>query len=254
MHCQAIDTVEERCSEVPNRGKYLVGTAWAASPHVPFTAWSSSPRLHIRFILVIDTYSPLLSIISITILAIMSGRYSQVPTDFVDDLESGRFEDSETLEKETLLPGTLEREDYDVPPPGSPPASQLHLDIGNTNGVAPGEPERPSAPRWSIFQRMFGAMVPSRYTRVPAEASAPLVGGGALNDGVFANMAARPQKNVAVRTDDGNVHMVPEDAQDALPPVSRLPSIEGMGGAECSYFSRTPLPNSTGCLSMELLS
>ena len=67
----------------------------------------------------------------------------------------------------------------------------------------------------------MGSLLPTHYVRVPEEASrnGPL-GGGIENDGVFANVMAKPQPAKVVRTDDGSVHVVPETTQKESPPVS----------------------------------
>ncbi|KAL0565679.1 hypothetical protein V5O48_016339 [Marasmius crinis-equi] len=45
-----------------------------------------------------------------------------------------------------------------------------------------------------------------------------LMGGGSENDGVFANVTAKPQPAQVVRTSDGNIHLVPEETQKEAPP------------------------------------
>jgi hypothetical protein len=45
------------------------------------------------------------------------------------------------------------------------------------------------------------------------------VGGGVENDGVFANVMAKPGRARAVRTENGDVHMVPEDSSLDVPPT-----------------------------------
>lgn len=139
------------------------------------------------------------------------------------------FSESPTRHERTrsnVIPGAydFEREyEYDYPPPGSPPrpsASALPNDIGNSNGVLPSSPVRPSVPRPSFFRRIAGAVLPTHYVRVPTEAgSSRAVGGGTENDGVFANVMAKPQAPRVVRTDDGDVHTVPEEVQKEVPPV-----------------------------------
>ncbi|KAI0090310.1 hypothetical protein BDY19DRAFT_887714 [Irpex rosettiformis] len=118
----------------------------------------------------------------------------------------------------------FEREyDYDFPPPGSPPDPSIARpnDIGNTNGVLPGTPVRPEphTSRPSIFRRLVGALLPQHYQRVPSEPGAQhLVGGGEQNDGVFANVAAKPARQVEVRGENGDIYMVPEETQANAPP------------------------------------
>lgn len=129
----------------------------------------------------------------------------------------------------SAIPGAydFEREyEYDYPPPGSPPrpsASALPNDIGNSNGILPSSPIRPSIPRPSFFRRVAGAVLPTHYVRVPTEVgSSRVVGGGTENDGVFANVMAKPQAPRVVQTGDGDVHIMPEEIQKEAPPVSYL--------------------------------
>ncbi|KAJ7202498.1 hypothetical protein B0H12DRAFT_515399, partial [Mycena haematopus] len=127
------------------------------------------------------------------------------------------------------VPGAYDFErEYDYPPPGTPPRSAFPSafafpnDIGNSNGRLPTEPVVPPVPRSSFFRRAVGAILPTHYTRLPgSDPSAVPVGvhgGGIENDGVFANVMAKPQRARTVRTDDGEVHMVPEDNQKEPPP------------------------------------
>ena len=116
----------------------------------------------------------------------------------------------------------FERE-YDFPPPGSPPSpstSALPNDYGNSNGHLPTSPVIRSEPQ-SIFRRTFGAMLPqSYYQRVPSDGRPR--GGGTDNDGVFANVTAKPALPVSVQTDNGDVYIAPEDTQQEAPPVRSL--------------------------------
>jgi Protein of unknown function (DUF2370) len=138
------------------------------------------------------------------------------------------------------IPGSYDFErEYDFPPPGSPPgpsSTALPNDYGNSNGLMPTSPvrnpQRAAGP--SFFRRAVGVMLPSHYVRVPTEAqSLRTVGGGIENDGVFANVMAKPQRSQVVRTEDGEVYVVPEDSnQKDIPPVS-------------SYLSHKPPPHQT---------
>lgn len=101
------------------------------------------------------------------------------------------------------IPGTydFEREDYDIPPPGSPTRA-MENDYGNSNGHIPSfttdvDTARSSASGW--FSRAASAVLPSHYVerfgRSPQPSpSAALIGGGSRNDGVFANMMAKPER------------------------------------------------------------
>ncbi len=131
----------------------------------------------------------------------------------------------------------FEREyEYDYPPPGSPPrpsATALPNDIGNSNGVMPSSPVRPSVPRSSFFRRIAGAVLPTHYVRVPTEAGGSrAVGGGTDNDGVFANVMAKPQAPRVVRTNDGDTHVAPEEVQKEAPPVIKSHSCFIFGNTE----------------------
>lgn len=116
----------------------------------------------------------------------------------------------------------FERE-YDFPPPGSPPSPStfaLPNDFGNSNGYLPTSPVIRSSPQ-SIFRKTFSAILPqSYYQRVPSEARPR--GGGTDNDGVFANVTAKPAPLVPVRTDDGDIYIAPEETQQEAPPVRTL--------------------------------
>ncbi|KAF8968171.1 hypothetical protein BDZ97DRAFT_1655517 [Flammula alnicola] len=124
----------------------------------------------------------------------------------------------------SAIPGVYDFErEYDFPPPGSPPppsSRALPNDYGNSNGLLPTSPVAIPKPRRSFFSRVAGAILPTHYQRVPTEH--PLThptGGGIENDGVFANVTAKPQAARVVRTEDGDVHMVPEDNQKESPPT-----------------------------------
>ncbi|KAJ8072697.1 hypothetical protein AAF712_008218 [Marasmius tenuissimus] len=120
--------------------------------------------------------------------------------------------------------------DYDVPPPGSPPGPSefaLPNDFGNSNGVLPSSPVRATHPtprqsRPSFFRRVVGAVLPTHYARIPtedaSEVRARVVGGGTQNDGVFANVTAKPQPAQVIHTAEGDVRLVPEETQKEAPP------------------------------------
>ncbi|KAI0368702.1 hypothetical protein BV20DRAFT_969096 [Pilatotrama ljubarskyi] len=112
--------------------------------------------------------------------------------------------------------------DYARPPPGSPPgpsARALPNDFGNTNGQLPTSPVQPPRPRTAFWRRAVGALLPQHYVRVPSEAPGQrVVGGGTENDGVFANVSAKPSKPIRITDLDGNVHLVPEEIQKETPP------------------------------------
>lgn len=141
--------------------------------------------------------------------------------------------------------------DYDFPPPGSPPgpsATARPNDYGNSNGLVPSLPltSRPwpssQTSRPSFLRRAIGALWPrSQYARVPMDAEASTEasaqsrstprGGGIENDGVFANVMAKPGRAVEVRDENGEMYMVPEETQREMPPVSLkiLPTFSSSG-------------------------
>ncbi|KAF9223832.1 hypothetical protein BS17DRAFT_655927, partial [Gyrodon lividus] len=134
---------------------------------------------------------------------------------------------AEALKIGTASPGAYDFErdyDYDRPPPGSPPrpsAAALPNDFGNSNGLLPSSPVGTTILRPSFFRRAASAILPSHYTRPPTSGGVShsgVIGGGMQNDGVFGNVMAKPSRHVQVRTDDGNVYMVPEEVQSAAPP------------------------------------
>ncbi|GJJ08226.1 hypothetical protein Clacol_002435 [Clathrus columnatus] len=127
------------------------------------------------------------------------------------------------------LPGTYDFEadpfDYAVPPPGSPPGPTSYAlpnQYGNSNGIIPTNPAIPSYSGGSssnFFRRTVGALLPSYYQRVPTSEghSVPSRGAGINNDGVFANITAKPSIGRVVQ-DGESIHVVPEDAQKEAPP------------------------------------
>jgi hypothetical protein len=172
----------------------------------------------------------------------MSARYAALPTQSARDAdrELDAAFDSDDDEDTPLnpqsqshpqsprhpqpVPGAYDFErEYDCPPPGSPPppsALALPNNIGNSNGMLPTDTVAPSAPRSSFFRRAVGALLPTHYTRVPgSDPRAGVHGGGIENDGVFANVMAKPQPARTAVTADGEIYMVPEDNQKEPPPV-----------------------------------
>ncbi|KAI0042872.1 hypothetical protein FA95DRAFT_512114 [Auriscalpium vulgare] len=113
----------------------------------------------------------------------------------------------------------FEREyDYARPPPGSPPgpsSSARPNDYGNSNGFIPTSPV--AAPKPSFFRRAVGVVWPSYYHRVPTGSAGPR-GGGIDNDGVFANVMAKPARARTIHGENGEIYMVPEETQAEAPP------------------------------------
>lgn len=103
------------------------------------------------------------------------------------------------------IPGAydFERVDYDVPPPGSPTRAMVN-NYGNSNGFLPSfdtdvdfADHRRGGPR-SWLSRTAANILPSHYVRRfgfggPSTPAAH-VGGGSMNDGVFYNLAAKPER------------------------------------------------------------
>ena len=115
---------------------------------------------------------------------------------------------------------------YDRPPPGSPPRPSsvaLPNSYGNSNGYTPTSPVARAVSRPSVLRRTIGALLPSRYQPLQAPAEAPGRGGGTQNDGVFANVVAKPSAPVMIQSEDGNVYMAPEVVQAEAPPVRPVP-------------------------------
>ena len=75
--------------------------------------------------------------------------------------------------------------------------------------------------RPSFFRRTVGALLPQYYSRVPtSDAEARRIrGSGVENDGVFANVLAKPTSNPTTTDENGDVHVMPEDSQKDAPPV-----------------------------------
>lgn len=122
--------------------------------------------------------------------------------------------------------GSVYNFDYDFPPPGSPPsptARALPNNIfQNSNGYIPDDPVIPRFPRQNWFSRTLGQIWP-RQTAGNVNAPRHVVGNGLNNDGVFANVVAKPKIPVQTsnRAEEGtsNVHIVPEFEDKDAPPV-----------------------------------
>lgn len=101
----------------------------------------------------------------------------------------------------------FEAVDYDHPPPGSPPppsVTSLPNNIGNSNGFIPDFTNNPPnrGPRRMWFQRGAAAVLPSSLlSRIGITSERPRgpVGGGTNNDGVFANVTAKPTPPVRIQ-------------------------------------------------------
>jgi len=121
------------------------------------------------------------------------------------------------------IPGTYDFEnvDYDYPPPGSPPgpsATALPNEYGNSNGQIPSfSVDAARGPRLGWFDRTARAILPSHYIHRFGFGSSPQVAIGNHNDGVFANVTAKPTAPVRVQDGDSS-YLVPEDTRAEPPP------------------------------------
>ncbi|KAF8656864.1 hypothetical protein AX16_002411 [Volvariella volvacea WC 439] len=157
-----------------------------------------------------------------------SSQSNQPPSRLFTGISGSRSHESSRPIQAPMTPGAydFEREyAYDRPPPGSPPGPSdraLPNDYGNTNGLLPTSPVASTAPRTSFLRRAigtFGSVLPTHYTRVSTEAPSNRPrGGGSENDGVFANVMAKPKVAQTVRSEDGTVYVVPETTQKEAPP------------------------------------
>ncbi|KAI0335516.1 hypothetical protein GY45DRAFT_1316861 [Cubamyces sp. BRFM 1775] len=123
--------------------------------------------------------------------------------------------------------------DYIRPPPGSPPGPStraLPNEFGNSNGYVPSfsqvrtdaspAPSQRRGPSW--FRKTAQAVLPSHYVQRLGLAEQPErphgpIGGGTANDGVFANVTAKPSRGVRIQDGD-DVFIVPEEVQKEVPP------------------------------------
>lgn len=160
-----------------------------------------------------------------------SSRYAPLPNPQTDPLLNDEMEaafeddddDDEHAESHPLNPapfassvphtpthGVYDFENFDyasLPPPGSPPRpSSLALpnDIGNSNGSIPSPTDvrHVDEPRSGWFRRTARSVLPSSLhhrLHLDYEPTPGVVGGGTHNDGVFANVTAKPSRPVQLR-------------------------------------------------------
>lgn len=161
----------------------------------------------------------------------------QAAFDYSDDEDDHNASESQPLNPTTTstvpvpqptahVSGTynFEAVDYDYPPPGSPPPPSsvaLPNEYGNSNGLIPAFTLPQSrGPHRMWFQRAAAAVLPSSVlTKIglaPHRLSGP-IGGGTNNDGVFANVTAKPTPPVRVQDGD-DTYLVPEDTRQEAPP------------------------------------
>ncbi|KZT41844.1 hypothetical protein SISSUDRAFT_1000236 [Sistotremastrum suecicum HHB10207 ss-3] len=127
--------------------------------------------------------------------------------------------DGPTTQAQSTLPGSYDFEkeyEYDIPPPGSPTHP---IAVGNTNGILPTfniPPQAASRNRQTFLQRAINLLPVSAVNRYRRVQSSRAPGG---NDGVFANVSAKPNQGRRVVDErTGNVHVVPEEVQKETPP------------------------------------
>lgn len=112
----------------------------------------------------------------------------------------------------THIPGTYDFEnvdyDYTQPPPGSPPppsSTALPNSIGNSNGSIPSFniATLRAGPRRGWFQRSAGAILPTTVAQrlgiTQQRRPEGAIGGGTNNDGVFANVTAKPTRPIRIQ-------------------------------------------------------
>lgn len=115
-------------------------------------------------------------------------------------LNTPRFSENTGRTQSATAPSTYDFEnvDYDYPPPGSPPmpsSTALPNNIGNSNGLIPSF--HPAAPPFHMnwLRRSAAAVLPPRLMhkfRIRYYRPSGPVGSGSSNDGVFANVTAKP--------------------------------------------------------------
>jgi hypothetical protein len=158
----------------------------------------------------------------------MEAAFEDEDEDDDDQVESRPLNPASYSPPRTPAPGRYDFENFDYasfPPPGSPScpsSSSLPSDIGNSNGLipSPSDVQHAGAPRPSWFRRSARAILPnaliSRF-HLDYEPAHGVVGGGTNNDGVFANVTAKPSRPVVLRDGD-ETYFVPEDSQKDAPP------------------------------------
>lgn len=114
--------------------------------------------------------------------------------------------------------------EYDYPPPpGSPPrpsALALPNNHGNSNGDIPSF-NSVGPPQPTFLRRALGTILPGHYGRGYSRVTDGPIGGGMQNDGVFANVTAKPGGAEPIRGAQADgPNWTPEDSQKDGPPVS----------------------------------
>jgi len=180
----------------------------------------------------------------------MSHRYAPLPNPRTDDRAQSEMEaafnddddgddddsqisqsvsEARPLNPSSNHPGTYDFEnvDYDCPPPGSPTAPSTFAvpnNHGNSNGILPTSVDPiPHQPERTWLQRTAAAVLPSRIVDrlgFPPRRPIGVVGSGIGNDGVFANVTAKPSRLVQVQEEGSgdNMYLVPEESRADVPP------------------------------------
>nr|GAT59948.1 predicted protein [Mycena chlorophos] len=126
----------------------------------------------------------------------------------------------------SALPGTYDFEadyDYAAPPPGSPPgpsSTALPNEYGNSNGLIPNFASAVDSvsrgPRLGWFKRAATSVLPTHYVQRLGIAPNTAVM-GTNNDGVFANVTAKPTAPARIQEGDSS-YIVPEETRAEAPP------------------------------------
>ncbi|KAI0796621.1 hypothetical protein C8Q75DRAFT_802309 [Abortiporus biennis] len=159
-----------------------------------------------------------------------NGGYHSIPNSEPLSAETHTLARQQELDQQDVQSTTYDFDnvDYDYirPPPGSPPgpsARALPNEFGNTNGYVPSfgtadtDAERN---RGGWLRRTAASVLPSHY--LPRLGLAPqvptgAVGGGTSNDGVFANVTAKPSAPIRMQEGDETL-LVPEETSKDAPP------------------------------------
>lgn len=113
---------------------------------------------------------------------------------------TSRFPENPGRTQSATVPSTynFENVDYDYPPPGSPPipsSTALPNNIGNSNGLIPSFHSAAPPFHMNWLRRTAAVVLPPRLVhkfRIGYDRPSGPVGSGSSNDGVFANVTAKP--------------------------------------------------------------
>jgi hypothetical protein len=154
----------------------------------------------------------------------MNARYAPLNNELEAAFEGDDHDDHDDQQENQPLirnnpspptPGAYDFEnvDYDYPPPGSPPSpssTALPNSFGNSNGFVPSF-DSTHRPTPSSRQPWWKRLIPySRSSTVDAS--------GSRNDGVFANVTAKPSAPTTVVQNEDGTYVVPEETRQEAPP------------------------------------